>query len=229
MEQSVLSLLSSDGSQHTCFVVKSTHPDGRYERRWEAAHEDAAPRQHQRRQWGSLSRRRTGHGDAQFAEVDIGTITGAPPVTITISDQDFGRYGGVRTRDAGRRPSRPWSSGDQRDAGYHADRGSGWSKARLGSGKTAEGKGKALDAPMAQKKTDDAMAETCEANDGVELARKKGGPKTGLSTNMEMLLHNLTLTLSTMWSEAVKVVEKIEEEVCGTMRNAETAAHRKTR
>ena len=138
-------------------------------------------------------RRRTGHGDAQFAEVDIGTITGAPPVTITITDQDFGRYGGVRTRDAGRRPSRPCSSGDQRDAGYHADRGSGWSKAGLGSGKTAEGKGKALDAPMAQKKTDDAMAETCEANDGVELARKKGGPKTGLPTNMEMLLNNLTL------------------------------------
>ena len=171
-------------------------------------------------------RRRTGHGDAQFAEVDIGTIAGAPPETITITDQDLA--GVVECEHAMRADDPPGLGAAETNATQDIMPIAAQVGAKLDSALARQLRArKALDAPMAQKKTFDAMAETCAASDGVELARKKGGPKTSLSTNMEMLLHNLTLTLSTMWSEAVKVVEKIEEEVCGTMRNAETAVTQK--
>ena len=61
------------------------------------------------------------------------------------------------------------------------------------------------------------------ASEGVEITRKKVGPTTGLSTNMEMLLNYLKLYLSIVSSEAVQVVEEVRV----TNGQAETPATQK--
>ena len=107
--------------------------------------EDAPPWQYQRGQWRSHSRRRRDNcfGDAQCAEVDIGTIWWCtscgwcwavqdPPETITVTDQDLEEWRPTRRR---------------RYTEDHANGGPGWSEAGLGCGKTAESK-KALEAAM---------------------------------------------------------------------------------
>ena len=75
---------------------------------------------------------------------------------------------------------------------------------------------KVLDAAMepqeiAQKRTDDAMAEM-NAGSEAETVRKKEGPTTGLATNMKMLQNNLKPHLSAMSREAVNVKENIDDQ-----------------
>ena len=121
------------------------------------------------------------------AEVEIGTIADARPAV------GVGHRGRYKTRQQKR------SRSDYGDA-MRDDDGQGIGRpetnmtkegAKLDSALALQLRAtKALGAAMklreiAQKRTDDAMAEMSAVSDGVEIARKTVGPPTGLSTNID--------------------------------------------